>query len=239
MTRNKVYILYCGRLRFLRLEKLFLSCLNYNRSQSPSQRQWVFDENTEDQVLWLVASVGKVVLCESLSSSINIIPSCDNDNYARRRGDLVQVTDQQPVSFTPRSHYWTSSSHCRCKDVSTCPSVSANLVNFWTSTSETWISCISSSSIKSLIKIFPGKEEKISTIYCVVETIILLPFWLKSNLLKMESSARFLALSSIVFLIAIIWAMALGCGKIFLVSLENVEFVDWNFPFYVRQKTVV
>ena len=118
MTRNNVYILYCGRLRFLRLEKLFLTCLNYNRSQSPSQRQWVFDENTEDQVLWLVASVGKVVLCESLSSSINIIPSCDNDNYARRRGDLVQVTDQQPVSFTPRSHYWTSSSHCRCKDVS-------------------------------------------------------------------------------------------------------------------------
>ena len=45
-------------------------------------------------MLWLVASVGKVVLCESLSSSINIIPSCDNDNYARRRGDLVQVTDQ-------------------------------------------------------------------------------------------------------------------------------------------------
>ena len=94
MTRNNVYILYCGRLRFLRLEKLFLTCLNYNRSQSPSQRQWVFDENTEDQVLWLVASVGKVVLCESLSSTINIIPSCDNDNYARRRGDLVQVTDQ-------------------------------------------------------------------------------------------------------------------------------------------------
>ena len=55
----------------------------------------------------------------------------------------------------------------------------------------------------------------------------------------MESSARLLALSSIVFLIAIIWAMALGCGKIFLVSLENVEFVDRNFPFYVGQKTVV
>ena len=54
MTRNNVYILYCGRLRFLRLEKFFLSCLNYNRSQSPSQRQWVFDENTEECCGWLL-----------------------------------------------------------------------------------------------------------------------------------------------------------------------------------------
>ena len=126
MTGNKIDILYCGRSRFLLLEKFFLSCLNYNRSQSPSQRQWVCDENTEDKVLWLVASVGKVVLCESLSSTINIIPSLDNDNYAQ------ETRWSCPGHWSATHtiiHYWTSSTHwmtfylaavivdCRCKDV--------------------------------------------------------------------------------------------------------------------------
>lgn len=108
MTGNKIDILYCGRSRFLLLEKFFLSCLNYNRSQSPSQRQWVCDENTEDKVLWLVASVGKVVLCESLSSTINIIPSCDNDNYAQ------ETRWSCPGHWSATHtiiHYWTSSTH--------------------------------------------------------------------------------------------------------------------------------
>ena len=108
MTGNKIDILYCGRSRFLLLEKFFLSCLNYKRSQSPSQRQWVCDENTEDKVLWLVASVGKVVLCESLSSTINIIPSCDNDNYAQ------ETRWSCPGHWSATHtiiHYWTSSTH--------------------------------------------------------------------------------------------------------------------------------
>ena len=108
MTGNKIDILYCGRSRFLLLEKFFLSCLNYKRSQSPSQRQWVCDENTEDKVLWLVASVGKVVLCESLSSTINIIPSLDNDNYAQ------ETRWSCPGHWSATHtiiHYWTSSTH--------------------------------------------------------------------------------------------------------------------------------